>query len=64
MLFRLALNLSYRFFCIIYSPEGMVKAAPVLTGMPKLGVPSVFQLIFCIRIFLVGPQPWPVVVFA
>ena len=37
---------------------------PVLTGCPKLGVPSAFQVNFCMRGLLASPQPWPAVELA
>jgi len=47
-----------------YSPEGIFSGEPVLTGSPKFGVPSAFQVNFCIREFLELPHPCPVEEFA
>src|SRR5882757_6124892 len=32
------------------SPEGRVWVAPAASGLPRFGVPSAFQLIFCTRV--------------
>ena len=47
------------FQALPYSPLGRVSAVPRAMGVPKLGVPSAFQVNFCIRGLRVSPQPWP-----
>ncbi len=42
-----------------YSPAGLWMGVPIFTGVPKLGVPSGFQLKDCIRGVRALPQPWP-----
>ena len=45
-----------RFECFLF--EGICKASPVFAGMPKSGVPSLFQVNFCARGERFLPQPW------
>jgi hypothetical protein len=42
---------------LVYSPAGTVNKVAVETGIPKLGVPSVLNVNFCIRGLRVLPQP-------
>ncbi len=41
------------------SPAGAVSAMPVRAGVPRLGLPSPFQLNFCARVVRPFPQPPP-----
>jgi hypothetical protein len=46
---------------MVYSPEGPAIVVPGLTGVPKFGVPSAFQLTFCAIVYLL-PSQAPVVI--
>ena len=52
------------FFHIDHSPDGTWIFKPAAMGTPKFGVPSAFQLNFCMRGFLVSPHPCPGWLFA
>lgn len=47
-----------------YSPAGLSNRLPGVTGVPKLGVPSVFQVKACMRMFRFSEQPSPLLLLA
>lgn len=46
------------------SPEGDGRRVPRATGVPKLGVPSAFQVNFWARVVRLMSQPWVVELLA
>lgn len=56
---RLTLNIQLEYsdnFQTNYSPEGPANDVPCLTGEPKLGLPSEFQLTFCAIVYRLPSQ--------
>jgi hypothetical protein len=47
-----------------YSPDGLAIGVLMLTGDPKAGVPSAFQVNFWMRGLRLLPQPCPLWAFA
>ena len=42
--------------CFHFSPDGPVRVVDRLGALPKLGVPSLFQFIFCTMVYLLPSQ--------
>src|SRR5829696_3713106 len=53
----LRLTTVYAVGVVAVSPDGPARVAPRATGVPKLGVPSAFQVNFCARVVRPLPQP-------